>query len=538
MAVVKTLIGNVKGPKGDTGAKGDTGEKGDIGATGQRGSRWTQGTTITGTSTTDTVFSDSGISDALVNDNYLNTSTGNTYRCTVGGDASTAMWVYSGNIKGVKGDTGAKGDKGDTGATGPQGEKGEKGDNGVNSFSDHDTATSGTSFTDAEDGNMLVTDWTKNLMNPTLETTTQNGVTCTRNVDANGKPDGTYTLNGTASANTSFEYNISNNANVSELGYCKFVAFGGNITSGWMTVGVTGNGLVEKSGENIYVEARSGSYKESITLISGTVTRMYSFIQSGTVLDNVLIKPMLTTDLNATYDNFVPYGGYEIQSCGKNLFDVNTMFPFGTSNGITVTNNGDGSYTLSGTATSNAQMAKYLSHKQTLEFFKNGAGTYTISIQELSAVTASVFQCTLIKYDGTNNYYSWFVNNSRKFSSYNITQNMLDNESFTIGFQYYISNGITINQTFYPQVEFGSEATEFELYQSETITVTNDTESPAFGLKSHKGITNIISPGNVKCVYPTNESGKGLLDAMYNNSQLSNELSKLKNAIIAMGGTV
>lgn len=125
MAVVKTLIGNVKGPKGYTGAKGDKGDKGDIGATGQRGSRWTQGTKITGTSTKATIFSNSGISDALVNDNYLNTSTGNTYRCTVAGDASTAKWVYSGNIKGPKGNAGEKGDKGDTGATGPQGPQGE-----------------------------------------------------------------------------------------------------------------------------------------------------------------------------------------------------------------------------------------------------------------------------------------------------------------------------------------------------------------------------------------------------------------------------
>lgn len=125
MAVVKTLIGNIKGPKGEKGDKGDTGAKGDKGATGQRGSRWTQGTAITGTSTTATIFSNSGISDALVNDNYLNTSTGNTYRCTVSGNASTAKWVYSGNIKGVKGDTGAKGEKGDTGATGPKGPQGE-----------------------------------------------------------------------------------------------------------------------------------------------------------------------------------------------------------------------------------------------------------------------------------------------------------------------------------------------------------------------------------------------------------------------------
>ena len=107
-----------QGPEGPKGEKGDTGAKGD---TGQRGSRWNQGTAITGTSATATVFPDSGITDALVNDNYLNTSTGNTYRCTVAGNASTAKWVYTGNIKGEKGDKGDTGAQGATGAAGKDG---------------------------------------------------------------------------------------------------------------------------------------------------------------------------------------------------------------------------------------------------------------------------------------------------------------------------------------------------------------------------------------------------------------------------------
>jgi hypothetical protein len=40
---------------------------------------------------------------------YLNTSTYNTYRCTVGGAASAAKWVYVSNIKGGKGDQGNPG---------------------------------------------------------------------------------------------------------------------------------------------------------------------------------------------------------------------------------------------------------------------------------------------------------------------------------------------------------------------------------------------------------------------------------------------
>lgn len=103
---------------------------GPTGATGTRGSRWTQGTAITGTSTTATIFSGSGITDAIVNDNYLNTSTGNTYRCTVGGAASVAKWVYTGNLKGQQGAKGATGPQGPTGATGATGATGPKGDTG------------------------------------------------------------------------------------------------------------------------------------------------------------------------------------------------------------------------------------------------------------------------------------------------------------------------------------------------------------------------------------------------------------------------
>ena len=40
---------------------------------------------------------------------YLNTTAYTTYRCTVGGAASAAKWVYVNNIKGATGDTGPAG---------------------------------------------------------------------------------------------------------------------------------------------------------------------------------------------------------------------------------------------------------------------------------------------------------------------------------------------------------------------------------------------------------------------------------------------
>ncbi len=59
---------------------------------------WYYGDKITGTSTTPTIFSGSGITNAVIGDMYLNTETSNVYQCTLGGNAATAKWVYSGSI--------------------------------------------------------------------------------------------------------------------------------------------------------------------------------------------------------------------------------------------------------------------------------------------------------------------------------------------------------------------------------------------------------------------------------------------------------
>lgn len=96
---------NIKGPAGNTpyiqggywyinGTSTGVKAEGDDGTT----SVWYYGNKITGTSTTPTVFSGSGIATAVVGDMYLNTDNSNVYQCTLGGNASTAKWVYAGTI--------------------------------------------------------------------------------------------------------------------------------------------------------------------------------------------------------------------------------------------------------------------------------------------------------------------------------------------------------------------------------------------------------------------------------------------------------
>ena len=188
----------------------------------------------------------------------------------------------------------------------------------------------------------------KNLLNATLQTTTVNGVTCTNN------GDGTYTLDGTANANAVF-----NLGSVTFTGDTKYKICGCP----------QGGGIIERYHIEPY-----GSTNEQRDIGNGVIYSLsndetkaiYIVVTIGFRASNLLFKPMITTDLTATYDNFEPYTGgipspnpdypQEIKSvvnptvkvCGKNL--LNPTLESTTKKGITCTNNGDGTYTLNGTA--------------------------------------------------------------------------------------------------------------------------------------------------------------------------------------------
>lgn len=157
----------------------------------------------------------------------------------------------------------------------------------------------------------------KNLLNATLQTTTVNGVTCT----ANG--DGTYTINGTATSDTLFHigYFIFEKDTKYKIVGCPQ---GGSLNTLYRLDGSlnansdTGNGIVYSGDGN----------KRNARIV----------VFNGATVNNLLFKPMITTDLTATYDDFEPYTGgipspnpdypQEIKSvvnptvkvCGKNLY--------------------------------------------------------------------------------------------------------------------------------------------------------------------------------------------------------------------------
>lgn len=118
-----------------------------------------------------------------------------------------------------------------------------------------------------------------------------------------------------------------------------------------------------------------------------------------------------------------------------------------TANGITLTSNGDGSYSVSGTATANASIFLDFDNSITLPngtlycHLRNNVVANCALLLEKSSVFSSSFS-TINR-----------IASSEKLSNLNVT---------SVGI--YVVSGATINATFKPSVEVKSEITEYEAY--------------------------------------------------------------------------
>ncbi len=168
---------------------------------------------------------------------------------------------------------------------------------------DDSTATLGTTYSSHK-----IEDKTRtNLLNPTLGTTTINGVTCTNN------GDGTYTLNGTATNDQIFfrvtPWGGDNYNSEIELETGKtYKVVGCPNGGGSSTYRVT---ITRSSRDNVGRSAVAHDYGDGKTFVAEEGYRYECYIHPSinTPINNLVFKPMLTTDLSATYDDFVQYSG-------------------------------------------------------------------------------------------------------------------------------------------------------------------------------------------------------------------------------------
>lgn len=135
---------------------------------------------------------------------------------------------------------------------------------------------------------------TTNLLKPTFHTETQYGVTCTNN------GDGTYTLNGTATGeNAVFIVNIS-----CCIEYGKTYRLVGCPQSGG-----SGKYGLEATDQIIYGVNDYGDGAIFNPYETGYEYKILIVVYMNHTANNLVFKPMLTTNLNATYDDFVPFTG-------------------------------------------------------------------------------------------------------------------------------------------------------------------------------------------------------------------------------------
>ena len=391
-----------------------------------------------------------------------------------------------GNIMGPQGIQGPKGDKGDVGPQGPKGDKGDVGPKGDN-MSDKQAAQIEQNKTDiaslkketgslkedlsnkitkfyassqgethlADSDNGKIMDMMlygkseqkqyngKNLLNATLQTTTQNGVTCTNN------GDGTYTLNGTATTITTFDIAQDVSCSSFRLVGCpvggahdasyELQARTNNLIYGYDT----GDGKNIKADENFFIRIR---------------------INAGINCNNLLFKPMIVDASlypDATYDDFEPYVGgqpspspdypQEIKSvvnptvkvCGKNLLNLNS-YKENVKNGITITpifNNEELQYLILNGTFKTAEWA-------VIWIGTLNPGTYTFSAQNSNVKV-------LRNWNEQNNTFTVTDENS----VYRIVTNSSNmGESVK-------------NVKIYPQLELGSTPTPYEPYHEQTVTL-------------------------------------------------------------------
>lgn len=328
---------------------------------------------------------------------------------------------------------------------------------------------------------------TRNLLNPTLQTTTQNGVTCTNN------GDGTYTLNGAATVTPTLF--VVDKLTVNKGSYKVIKSNNSNSSVSCSLRGKDGNGIF----------ADQDSIAE---ILEDTEVWFYIRIGDTAALSNVIVKPMLTTDLNATSDNFVPYSGYDIKTCGKNLLPYPYVKASGSvSNGVTMTYTKEGIISLDGTISGGTVQPVFALYEHAEKLFNNTINTL------------------YSKYDTTiprtlHTFFQIFKNGSWVTNVETLSKNDYDWTTHRCNYaiQYHKTTG-DVHGTVSNIRIVTNDNDPFVPYTESTAHMDSSTEFPNFDLKSFDGATHIISPGNVQSFHADAPNGKYLLESIKKSAE-------------------
>lgn len=337
---------------------------------------------------------------------------------------------------------------------------------------------------------LVLSNATRNLLNPIAVSESSDGITYTKN------SDGSYTLNGTATNLITIVLAKIDMTQMTEP--VKLVGCPINGSDSTYKLSMIKLGSDQQNDYN-----GNGVVIDNEKLLKASEVEIRIVVYKGTTVTNLVFKPMITTDLDATYDDFVPYSGYDIKTCGKNL--LNPTLKTHELNGITCTQNvdangnPDGTYTINGTSTKDRwiSFANVTLNPGKYKFIatENNVGVNNLSVSS---------NLTIIAWPGSE-----FTIQSKSVCEIGLSTS---DKTF---------NNVLIK----PMITTDLSATydDFESYKDGgTVHIDSTTEFPLLGLKSFDGETNIISPGNVEVTYAKSDSGKAILDMSENKLDKDN----------------
>ncbi len=174
---------------------------------------------------------------------------------------------------------------------------------------------------------------------PSLNTTrTINGVTFIKN------KDGSITMNGTATAETTYPINVNTTTNT------RTVLLKANSKYRMLSSYESGKYTTQV----FYLKNNAMTYNSSlIETVEETKAGMYIRVYKDAVLDNVTIYPQITK--GEEYKLYVPYNSLEFKDVGSNVLELSKGTV--TLNGVTLTSDGE-TITINGTVSGNYPAVK------------------------------------------------------------------------------------------------------------------------------------------------------------------------------------
>lgn len=291
----------------------------------------------------------------------------------------------------------------------------------------------------------------RNLLNVTAESFSMMGVTVTINSDK------TIVLNGTYTGTETYLRRLAKDFTIPAGTY--------TLSNGNPDASALVPSAIFKDDNNNFdiVDVSTKTFTEE------KVIKPYLRIAIGSSFNNFKIYPMIVS--GDTVGEYEPYGASpspdypsEIENVkGKNLINPNLPVGSETKDGITLTNNGDGTYTVKGTATKTTGI-----DLTTQDVIKLKGGTYyTNSIEVLSGTMDGLITVSVKGKDDVTKFN--YLNLGSTFKA----QTKKTEEDLTIvRYNYYIGSGKTVAFTFRVQLEEGSVATRYVPYGNIQIVET------------------------------------------------------------------